>query len=45
MLKNIIYKELLDNLLNLRFTVGLVLCLVLTVSSVAVLSHDYSREL
>ena len=45
MLRTIISKELLDNLLNLRFTVGFVLCVILTVSCVMILTHDYRQEL
>ena len=44
MLKTIISKELHDNLLNLRFTVGFVLCVILTVSCVMILTHDYRQE-
>lgn len=45
MLRTIISKELLDNLLNLRFVVGFVLCVILTVSCVMILTHDYRQEL
>ena len=45
MLRTIISKELHDNLLNLRFIVGFVLCVILTVSCVIILTHDYRQEL
>ncbi len=45
MLKTIIAREFLDNILNLRFTIGLVLCLIITVSCIIILSHDYRQEL
>ena len=38
-------KEILDHLLSLRFTVGLVLCLVVSLTAVIILTHDYQREL
>ncbi|HUU28120.1 MAG TPA: ABC transporter permease subunit [archaeon] len=41
----IIYKELLDHLQSLRFMVGFVLCVILTVSCVIILTHDYSQEM
>lgn len=45
MLKTIIAKEFLNNLLNLRFMVGLVLCVIITVTCIIILSHDYRQEL
>jgi len=45
MLKTVIAKEFLDNILNLRFIVGLILCLIITLSCVIILSHDYQLEL
>ena len=45
LLKVIIARELLNNLLNLRFVMGLVLCVVVTVACMAVLTHDYRQEL
>jgi len=45
MLKTIIAREFLDNILNLRFMVGLVLCLVITVACIVILAHDYRQEL
>ncbi len=45
MLKSIIIKEFVDNILNLRFTIGFILCLVITFSCVLILSLDYQREM
>ncbi len=45
MLRTIISKEIFDNLLNLRFVVGFILCVILTVSCVMILTHDYRQEL
>jgi ABC-type transport system involved in multi-copper enzyme maturation permease subunit len=45
MLKTIIAKEFLNNILNLRFMVGLVLCVIITVACIIILSHDYRQEL
>jgi len=45
MLRAIVSKEIHDNLLNLRFSVGFVLCVVITVSCLMILTHDYSQEL
>jgi ABC-type transport system involved in multi-copper enzyme maturation permease subunit len=44
-LRAIIAREFLNNLRNLRFLIGLVLCLVVTVACIMILSHDYQREL
>jgi len=44
-LKVIIAREFLHNLLNLRFTIGLVLCFMVTVACIIILSHDYRQEL
>jgi ABC-type transport system involved in multi-copper enzyme maturation permease subunit len=44
-LKAIIAREFLYNILNLRFMIGLVLCLVVTVACIIILSHDYQQEL
>jgi len=44
-LKVVAARELLDNLLNLRFIIGLVLCLVVTVACIAILAHNYRSEL
>ena len=45
MLKTIITREFLNNILNLRFMIGLVLCLVITVACIVILSGDYRQEL
>ncbi len=45
MLKTIIAKEFLNNILNLRFMIGLVLCLIITVACIVILAHDYRQEL
>ena len=45
MLRIIITKELTDNILNLRFIVGFILCLVITISCVIILCHDYQKDL
>lgn len=45
MLKTIIAKEFLNNIINLRFMVGLVLCVIITVACIVILSHDYRQEL
>jgi len=44
-LQAIIAREFLNNLLNLRFMIGLVLCLVVTIACIIILSHDYRQEL
>lgn len=45
MLKTIIAREFLNNILNLRFMIGLVLCLIITVACIVILAHDYRQEL
>jgi ABC-type transport system involved in multi-copper enzyme maturation permease subunit len=45
MLKIIITREFLDNILNLRFMIGLVLCVIITVVCIIILSHDYRQQL
>jgi len=45
MLKAIIAREFLNNLRNLRFMIGLALCLIVTVACILILSHDYRQEL
>ncbi len=45
MLLTIIKKELLANLLSLKFTVSLVLCIILMTVSAYVLKNDYKQEL
>jgi len=44
MLTTIIFKEIHDNILNLRFIVGFILCVLLTLSCVMILTHDYRQE-
>ncbi|MFB0554467.1 MAG: ABC transporter permease subunit [Phycisphaerae bacterium] len=45
MLKTIIAKEFLNNILNLRFIIGLVLCTIVTIACIMILAHDYRREM
>ena len=45
MLKTIITREFLNNILNLRFMIGLVLCVIITVACIIILSHDYQQEM
>jgi len=45
MLKTIITREFLNNILNLRFMVGLVLCIIVTIACIMILVHDYRQEL
>jgi len=45
MLKSLITREILDHMLSLRFTVGLILCSVVTLTCVVILTHDYHQEL
>ena len=45
MLKTIIAREFLNNILNLRFMIGLVLCVIITVACIIILSHDYKQEM
>jgi ABC-type transport system involved in multi-copper enzyme maturation permease subunit len=45
MLKTIIAREFLNNILNLRFMIGLVLCVIITVACIIILAHDYQKEL
>lgn len=45
MLKAIIYREIFGNILNLRFTVGLILCVIITIACVIILTHDYQQEM
>jgi len=45
MLKTIITRELLNNILNLRFMIGLVLCIIVTFACIMILAHDYQKEL
>ena len=45
MLKTIIAKEFLHNILDLRFIVGLVLCIIVTIACIMILAHDYRQEM
>jgi len=45
MLKTIIAREFLNNILNLRFMIGLVLCIIVTIACIMILAHDYQKEL
>jgi len=45
MLKTIVAREFLNNLLNLRFMIGLVLCVIITVACIVILTNDYKHEL
>jgi ABC-type transport system involved in multi-copper enzyme maturation permease subunit len=45
MLKTIISREFLNNILNLRFMIGLFLCLIITVACIMILAHDYQMEM
>lgn len=45
MLRTIIAREFLNNILNLRFMIGLVLCLLVTVACIMILANDYRQEM
>jgi len=45
MLRTIIAREFLNNILNLRFMIGLVLCIIVTVACIMILAHDYRQEM
>ena len=45
MLKTIITREFLNNILNLRFMIGLVLCIIITIACIMILAHDYRQEM
>lgn len=45
MTRIIFYKEVLDHVLSLRFIVGFGLCLIVSLTAVIILTHDYEREL
>ncbi|MCP4256522.1 MAG: ABC transporter permease [Planctomycetes bacterium] len=45
MLKAIIAREFLNNILNLRFMMGLILCVIITIVCIIILSHDYQQEM
>ena len=45
MLKTIIAREFLNNILNLRFMIGLVLCIIVAIACIMILAHDYRQEM
>jgi len=45
MLKTMIAREFLNNILNLRFMIGLVLCVIITIACIMILAHDYQQEM
>ena len=45
MIRIISSREFLNNLFNLRFTVSMVLCFILTITCVVILIHDYKQEM
>ena len=45
MLKTIIAREFLNNILNLRFMIGLVLCIIVTITCIAILTQDYQQKM
>jgi len=45
MLKTIIAREFLNNILNLRFMIGLVLCIIVAIVCIMILAHDYRQEM
>jgi ABC-type transport system involved in multi-copper enzyme maturation permease subunit len=45
MLKTIIKCEFLNNILNLRFMIGLVLCIIVTIACIMILAHDYRQQI
>ncbi len=45
MLKTIIAREFANNILNLRFIIGLVLCIIVTIACIMILAHDYQQQL
>jgi ABC-type transport system involved in multi-copper enzyme maturation permease subunit len=45
MLRAIIAREFINNILNLRFMIGLVLCLIVTVACIMILAHDYRQQM
>jgi len=44
-MRTIITRELMNNLFNLRFIVGILLCVIITVTCVVVLTHQYRQEM
>ena len=45
MLSATISREFFSNILNLRFIVGLVLCVIIGVACIMILTHDYQQEM
>ena len=45
MLKTIIAREFLNNILDLRFILGFVLCIIVTIACIMILAHDYQQEM
>ncbi len=45
MLRTIIAREFLDNILSLRFIIGLILCIIITIACIAILTHDYQQKM
>jgi len=45
MTRTIIVREILNNIFNLRFTIGLLLCIILTISCMVILTHQYKQEM
>ena len=45
MISTIIKREFLNNIFNLRFSVSLLLCVILTVTCVVILTHQYQQEM
>jgi ABC-type transport system involved in multi-copper enzyme maturation permease subunit len=45
MLRTIIAREFLNNILNLRFMIGLALCLIVTVACIMILANDYRQQM
>ncbi len=45
MFRMLIQRELLNNILNLRFLIGLVLCLLATIACIVILARDYRQEM
>lgn len=45
MLRTIIAREFLDNILNLRFIIGLILCIIITIACIVILTHDYQQKI
>jgi ABC-type transport system involved in multi-copper enzyme maturation permease subunit len=45
MFRTLVKRELLNNILNLRFLIGLVLCLLATIACIMILARDYRQEM